>query len=176
MKGFGGPTPFGLVLLGIFAFFHDTRKRRSKYRTVSTTPKPDIWEDEKKQYEKQNVEAVNRMVAAHTDCTAEVFSVIALGWGQVNQFRKISPGEPVEIRRHKGWFKVFVENRYVCELYSGEQSLLPRIFDENIPFEAFLGGRNMQSAYRDTERDFCSIIIFYRIPGVPPTKVNIEVN
>lgn len=176
MKGFGGPTPLWLVILGILACFFDTKKRRKRCIPTSQPTQPDPWEEEKKKDELLNVESANRMLAAHADCTAEVFSVTALGWGQVYQFRKVRPGDPVEIRRYKGWFKVFVENRYVAELYAGEQSLLPRIFDENIPFEAFLGGRDMQSAYRDTERDFCSIIIFYRIPGVPPTKVTLQVN
>lgn len=176
MKGFGGPIPLWLIFAGILAFFFDSRKRRKKSKTTSKAPHPDLWEEEKKKDERQNVEAVKRMIAAHADCTAEVFNVVALGWGRVYQFRKVRPGDPVEIRRHNGLFKVYVENRYVSDIYAGEQSLLPRIFDENIPFEAFLGGRDMQSAYRDTERDFCSIIIFYRIPGVQPTKVNLEVN
>lgn len=176
MKGFGGPTPLWLAIFGIFAFFYDTRKRRSKFATTSQPSKPDAWEEEKRKDERQNVESVRRVIAAHADCTAEVFSVIALGWGQVYQFRKVRQGDPVEIRRYKGRFKVFVQDRYVADLYPGEQSLLPRIFDENFPFEAFLGGRNMQNAYYDTEYDSCSIIIFYRIPGVPPTKVNLEAN
>ena len=53
-----------------------------------------------------------------------------------------------------------------------KRSNIYRLFDENIPYEAYLGGRD--SAYlSDDDADFCSIIIFYKIDGIPPTKVNL---
>lgn len=173
MKGFGGDAPFFLVLLSIFAFFFDTRKRRSKPTSIASPEESDIWEEEKKREEQQNTEAAQRLVEAHADCTAEVINIIVWGWGRVYDFRKLRPGDPVEISRHKGEFKVFSHGRYIADLYPGKESRLPRIFDESIPFEAYLGGRDMRNAYVETERDYCSIIIFYRIPGVAPTKVNL---
>lgn len=161
-----GATLFGLVVAGIFSLFSGGRRRRRRTVATSQIPQPDP-------VRQANFSAMQRVVAMHTDCTAEVIDIIVTGHRHVSTFRLLSPGREVELRAYNDDIKVFAYGQYVCELIPRVGSNVPRLFAEKIPFEAYLGGRDM--AFLDNDSlDLCSIIIFYKLDGVPPTKVDLH--
>ncbi len=113
------------------------------------------------------------VVDAHREYTAEVFSFYVSGIKRVKTFRLLNPGDELEIRAVGNKFKVFAFGEYMNDLIIPESSHIPRLFKDKIPFETYLGGRDLDYIYND-EIDFASIIIFYKIDGVPPTKVLIQ--
>lgn len=120
---------------------------------------------------------IEKMVKAHADCTAEVFNVAVHGKNSVENAKwLIKPGDPVTLKMSKTSFKVlghiYSSLFYLGNFYPGASSMLPKLFADNIPFDAFLCGRD---SYQVTKNlIFISIIVFYRIDGIPPTKVNIH--
>lgn len=72
----------------------------------------------------------------------------------------------------KGEIKVFSYGDYISDLFTTSDSNLPRLFKEQVSFDAYLGGRN-RLFLEDDDYDSCSIIVFYKLDGVPPTKVNL---
>lgn len=123
---------------------------------------------------------VEKVVKAHSDCTAEIFEIMAFGRTRVERtMYSMTPGDRVELRRHDGVIKVYGFYHgtdltfYINDLLMiPATSLLPKLFDEDITFEAYLGGRDVYSSSKDMA--FLSIIVFYHIEGISPTKVNLH--
>lgn len=121
---------------------------------------------------------IEKVVKAHADCTAEVFKVAVIDRTPVENAKwLINPGDPVTLKKYKTYFKVlghsYTSLFYLGNFYPGASSMLPRLFADNIPFDAYLCGRD---SYQVTDNViFISIIVFYRIDGIPPTKVNIHI-
>lgn len=157
----------GMIAMGaVIAIMKAIRpKKRSRPTSVKETHKEEAQE---------NIDEMTAVVNAHKGYTAEVINVNVFGKRAVETFRLLRPGRAVEIRRNrKGDLKVYAYGEHICELIPAADSNIPRLLDDGIPFEAYLGGRDMAMMYSDTI-DFCSIIIFYRIDGIPPTTVNIR--
>lgn len=93
--------------------------------------------------------AMRKVVAEHEDCTAEVIKINVFGRRRVRTFRILSPGHKVELRMKKGDIKVFAYGEYVADLIPSPDSNLPRLLGEQIPFEAYLGGRDMCFMYNE---------------------------
>lgn len=125
----------------------------------STSDNPDIAE-------------MKKVVAEHNGWTAEVININVFGRRRVETFRLLSPGRKVELRMKNGDIKVFAYGEYISELIVSPDSSLPRLFNENITFDAYLGGRDQVFMY-DNTYDSCAIIVFYKIDGIPPTEVNV---
>lgn len=115
---------------------------------------------------------MQKVISEYEDYTAEVISINVFGRKRVSTFRLLSPGRKVDLRMSKGDIKVFAYGQYIADLITPASSNLPRLFEENIHFDAYLGGRDMAFLSHDTY-DSCSIIIFYKLEGIPPTKVNL---
>ena len=159
-----GTEIFALLVMGVLSFFFGRKKRRS----VERAP-----EKKGRTLEEVNMAAVKKVVDAHADCTAEVIDLLVFGRRRLSSFRCVWPGSPVELRMIRGDIKLFALGEYVAHPIVPNSSNLPRLFEENIPFEAYLGGRDL-AFMTDEEYDSCSIIVFYKLPGVPPTKVNLH--
>lgn len=118
------------------------------------------------------ISRVQKVVASHADCTAEVFNIFVSGAARVRIFSDLIPGDKVELRMRDEKVAVYAEGKYMSTPLLPATSRLPGLLESDEDVEAYLGGRDISSG-TDTA-DFCSIIAFYKIPGVPPTKVNIE--
>ncbi len=107
------------------------------------------------------------------DYTAEVIPFYVRGVSQVYSFRQANIGQRVEIKLIKHGLQVFYKNEFIANLYPDTGSRLEQLIRDKVRFNAYLGGRDLSYRF-DTDIDSCSVIVFYRLPGVPPTKVLIK--
>jgi len=120
-----------------------------------------------------NLSAMQKIVDAHKDFTAEIISFSVSGKHRVKNFRLLDPGDEIEVRSDGENFKLYAFDEYVTDLIIPESSHIPDLFKNKIPFDAYLGGRDLNFIHND-QMDFASLIFFYKIDGVPPTKVNLQ--
>lgn len=161
------PMPLPLVFLLVVYFIYQVCKpRRNSYRR-------NLGRDGLTPQERANVETMKKIVAQYEGYTAEVINFAVSGRKIVSYWREVPIGTPLEIRKDGILYYVYESGRRVYWFVKSEGSNIERLFDENIPFHAYLGGRN--GAFLSGEDlDFSSIIIFYKIDGVPPTKVDLQ--
>lgn len=118
---------------------------------------------------------LDRVIAGHADCTAEVLSLAVCDARNAARMKRLRPGDQVELRaRDKAYavgVDVYADGCRMGELLCGEESRVPSLVADGATVEAYLGGRDLDYYHHDC--DFCSIIVFYRIPGVPPTRVDV---
>ncbi len=127
--------------------------------------------EEKRQLE---FSIIKRVVDQHEDCTAEVVNLMVKGSRRVKISHRLKPGDRVELRLGKEGVELFAEDRYLADLFLlPEDSRIPGILRDGITYEAFLGGRDKVLSF-NPEADFISIIVFYKLPGVPPVKVDLK--
>lgn len=127
-------------------------------------------------YGEDRADMVNRnlhnIVAEHTDYTAEILSLGVYGETRAAKMKELKPGDYVELRYKNGEVAVYNDDMFMGTLLCPDNSHVPALLKSNCYVDAYLGGRDLAQFYSDN--DFCSIIAFYKIPGVPPTKVNLE--
>lgn len=153
----------GFITVGILELFS---RRRKRWETPEqSTPQPTE--------EEQNISAMQKVVAEYDGYSAEVFNISVFGRRRVETFRLLTPGKRVELKMKKGDIKVFAYGEYIAELIPPVGSNLERLFEEEVRFDAYLGGRDRVFLNSETY-DSCSIIVFYKLDGVPPTKVNLK--
>lgn len=117
---------------------------------------------------------LNRVIAEHDDCTAEVLSLAVCDARNAARMKCLQPGDEVELRAcDKGYtaVEVYAAGSRVGELMCVDGSRVPALVADGATVSAYLGGRDMEYFHADC--DFCSIIVFYRLQGVPPTRVNV---
>lgn len=115
---------------------------------------------------------MRRVVSEHSDCTAEVVNMCVLDYDRAKVISRLTPGDRVDLKLIDGTVTVYVEDKRIGEPQIPYTSRLPQILDDHIDFEAYLGGRDIQCCTANMQ--FVSIIVFYKIDGVPPTKVQLE--
>ena len=150
-----------LAIAGVMSLISRPKKRGVRHISHS----PSTQEDE-------NVFNVTKIITKHSDCTAEVIPINVFGRKKVETFRLLSPGREVDLIMKNGYIKVFAYGEFIADLITPETSLVPKLFQQGIHFDAYLGGRDRAFLY-DDGYDSCSIIIFYKMDGIPPTKVNV---
>lgn len=121
---------------------------------------------------KPYVDDVRKVVAKYADCTAEVVNVFVSGRKKVALMHVLTPGDRVELGLHDGLSALFVKGEYMTTLLLPDNSRIPNLLKNDVDINAFLGGRDVTASSVDAE--FCSVIAFYKIEGVPPTVVNIN--
>ena len=165
---FRAPTPPGVWLLtaaivGILSLLGRKKKRPSQAasakggasRRASSTP----------QAQQSYVSTMERIAREHSDFTAEVFNIIVSS--------QLAPGDRVDLRQKEGTVKVYAKGTRLADaILLDDDSRIPSVLADGISFDAYLGGRDV-SAGTDTI-DFLSIVVFYKIDGVPPTKLDIN--
>lgn len=151
---------FTLIAAGVLSLF-TSKKRRTYSKPTKLSPSEDPY-----------IAAMKKVVDEHNGWTAEVIKINVFGRRRVETFRLLSPGREIELRMKKGNIRVFAFGEYISELIVPPNSNLPRLFNEHISFDAYLGGRE-QVFMNDDTYDSCSIIVFYKLEGFPPTKVNL---
>ncbi len=107
------------------------------------------------------------------DYTAEVIPFWVRGVIPVHTFKQANIGQKLDIKLINHGLQVFYNNEYIADLYPDSGSRLEQLIRDNIRFHAFLGGRDMSYRF-DSDIDSCSVIVFYQLPGVPPTEVIIK--
>lgn len=161
------PLPLGLALaMPLILIYHLYSTRRKKLKS----PPPGY--DPLAPQKAKNISTMQEIVEAHADFTAEVFTVCVNGLAKVKTFRRLYPGDTVTMKLVDDDVQLYALGKYVCDMLIPEGSRLPELLRTGVAFEAYLGGRDMAYVY-DNTMDFASIIIFYKIPGVPPTQVNL---
>lgn len=150
-----GFTLFSLVAAGIMSLFRAPKKH---IRTSRPSQPP-------------CVSRVQEIVNTHSDCTVEVFNIFVKGRRSVRIFSDITPGDRVGLHLHGSTVTVTVGTARVATAVLPESSRLPEVIHGGHSFEAYLGGRDEQNV--SEEADFASIIVFYILDGVPPTRVNL---
>lgn len=169
------PMSFPVLVFLIVAFICYMRKTSPKKSQSSLFD--DLMDSEPMPLstrERENIAEMERVVAQYEGYTAEVFDITVFGRKKVDTFRLLNPGRKVELRKcSKELYEVLAFGDSVADLFAMEPSNLPQLFEENIPFYAYLGGRNRAFMSRD-DFDDCKIIVFYKMDGVPPTKVNLS--
>ena len=125
-----------------------------------------------KQHHEPYVSQVQRVLDDHADCTAELFNIFVHGRKRVAPFSSLTPGDRMEMTLHGDKISFYTDGTMVAEIDLPESSMLPEAFKTDIRPEAFLGGRDVANASEDAE--FATVIVFYKINGIPPTKIKIE--
>ena len=176
MKGIGS-----IGLWGILMFFFDQKKRKKRSTTyrpqhtyqASRTSQSNTFDHNLARKKRDNIERMKKIAALYTDHSAEVIPFFVRGKRRVETLRLLDPGNKVELRLNNGNIKVFAYGEYIAELLPDKGSHLEEVMNKGLTYHAYLGGRDL--AYMlDEDLDSCSIIVFYKLPGLPPTKVNIE--
>ncbi len=165
MKGIG-PMGIGPILLYLAGSLLLGRKN---HRAAASS----ALSQDRKRRERENTERMKNVIARFEGYTAEVLSLCVNGLKEVAACRKLNPGDKVDIRLVADEVKVYAGGEYIGWLYPKSDSRLMQLLKEGVGFSAFLGGRDQDNLWNQ-EIDFCSLIIFYKLPGVPPTKVNLE--
>lgn len=151
-----GVTLFSLLAVGIMSLFR-APKSHSRLSRSSQPPR---------------VSRMQKIVDAHRDCTAEVFNIFVKGRRSVRLFSDITPGDRVGLHLQGNSVTVSVGAARVASAILPPSSRLPEVINGGHSFDAYLGGRDEQNASEDA--DFASIIVFYILDGVPPTRVNLR--
>lgn len=160
------PLPI-VVILVVMCIWHLYSTRRKKLS------RPPVAYDPLATEKSDNLSAMQKIVDAHKDFTAEIILFSVSGKHRVKNFRLLDPGDEIEVRSDGENFRIYAFNEYVSDLIIPESSLIPDLFKNKIPFDAYLGGRDLHYIHND-RIDFASLILFYRIDGILPTKVNLQ--
>lgn len=152
-----------LILIGEFLFGKKKRSKPSVSQIDAST----------KQKRNNNCNRMKSIADRFQDHTAEVIPFWVRGRARVKKFREVNIGERVDLRLVDDDMKVFFDNEYIAELYPESGSRLEDVLIKGIRFNAYLGGRDLSYRF-DDNIDSCSIIVFYKFPGVAPTKVIIK--
>lgn len=157
---------FSLMTAGILSLFKSSKKTRTSGPAAGSTPATN--HSRSPYYDR-----VQKVVAAHADCTAEIFNIFVHGAGKVRIFSELIPGDRVDLRLRDDEVSVYVDGKYMSTpLLLSDSSRLRSLLESDADIDAFLGGRDVSCCSDDAE--FCSIIAFYKIKGVPPTRISVE--
>ena len=177
MKGLIGSTPFLFVIFGIIMFYLDAIRGKKKHSDVKHSVSDDGTSENCifDQMRRENLEAIQKICESHTEYTAEIVK-IRVFYDDIWTWRRVKVGDPVTVSydTKRGIAIVKTHNIRVAKFdYRKETTGLAEVFEQGKPFEAYLGGRDI-NLINVPVLDVCSIIFFYKLPGIPPTKVNLH--
>lgn len=115
---------------------------------------------------------MRRIVDEHTGYTAEVFKLYVSGHRKVSIISRLIPGDRVDLKLIGEDVWVMVNGERIEDPVLPDNSRIPQILTEHIHYDAYLGGREVMVCSPTFE--IVSIIVFYKIDGVPPTKVDLK--
>ena len=163
MKGIGSLPPWMLVFMavGFGIYLWKTRRR------VSRRAESQLYDEQRR-----NVDTMRRIVNDHQDFTAEVINFAVFGERKARKSKLLAVGTRLNIKREGDKYVIWVHHEPLAELLMPDASLLPRVIEEKHPVDVYLGGRDTTNCNENF--DACSLIAFYKLAGVPPTKVSLE--
>ena len=171
----------GVAILGfLFEELFKTLRRISsaKHRHTTRQSSATISQLPDNNLEKQtqeNLERLQQVADSHKDYSAEVIPYYIKGKNRVKTFRLLNPGNEVELRLHDDDIKILAFGEYITDLLILKESHLQEVMKHGLPFHAYLGGRDPEYRYND-DFDLGNVIVFYKIEGLPPTQVTIQIN
>ena len=114
------------------------------------------------------------IIAQHSDCTAEVVNVFVSGEENARVSNSVGVGDRVALSIDEDDFVCLkIGGHNVAEILAlPESSQIPALIKGGSNMVVFVGGRNVGMVSDTT--DCLSLIVFYHLPGVPPTKVSLE--
>lgn len=177
------PTPiliFAIVLFISYAFKHRSRGSNS-YLRITGCPNTDP-------------KRVKDLIADHDGYSAELYEVMACTKNTVKLSKKYVPGDRLKLVSDVCRICVEIDGINIGDLmdlnrnlnyklpisvrYDGQhskeiKSQLNNILKNNIPYKAYMIDRNIKMSDSDC-LDWFAVVIFFKIPGIPPTKFDIK--
>ena len=157
-----------VIIFGIMIFGRKRLKSRKTYTRQDSAPTYTPAQS------KRDYSAIGEVVKAHSDCTAEVVDVFVKGLSSVAISSSTPIGSKVELSlQANNLVHLIIKGNDVATLYLlPSDSRIPLLLRNGTSVECFLGGRDVSAL--TSKVDFISIIAFYKMQGVPPTKVEIK--
>ena len=140
-----GPMPLPLTLLAIADFCLSLTKK--KRFTRKPEPLPEI-----------NLQRIEDIYASHQGMQYEEIEIQILDPVYSKLSYKKQPGDPLYLRYENGNIYLIMNAVKICAVYPRYGSALKYIFENNLPFEAYLKSR----AFKNKGiYDFFTIVIFF---------------
>lgn len=161
-------TIISLIVMGIMVGISKAQKK-SRRTSVANFD----WNAVPPSMTQQRKSTMRKITEQHSDCSAEIFSFCAFDKNTVNALDDMDVGDRVwvELNRKFNDYVIFA-NCYEKRL---DESLIPpgshlkQVLQKYVPCEAYLGGKGYIG-----DGISGNIIVFYKLDGVPPTKVELE--
>lgn len=158
------PLPLPILILLVISFVCYLYKHRDRTANLSDFPT---------RVPTSEPSLIQSVIDSHTDCTAEIFDVCSYTLNTNPVTMKHVPGDPVELKMVDGNVAVYIDGTFINKLYPTKGSLLKQVVESGHRFHAYIWSRDMEAS-NPNWMDFLSVVIFYKMEGVPPTKVNLN--
>lgn len=156
------PMPLPILLLLVIAFICYLNKHRDKKGNLSNSFPKCLPETVPSR--------IRSVVEVHSDCTAEIIDVCSYTLVTNPITMRHIPGDPVELKMEDGAVAVYIDGSKITQLYYLPDSRIKQILKSGHKFDAYIFERDMEAS-NPNWMDFLKIIVFYKLDGIPPTKV-----
>lgn len=165
-------SPGGVLMAAVFSgvskLWHGIRRAGSGSRlTVPTT----IQEAYGKEKADQAIRKLREAVRINDDCTMEQVSFFVEGGHRSDLSKSLRPGDYVDFRIRGNEVSLYVDGEFIASNTLPDKS---RLRSRKLTYgpETVFVSRDWSYLYSDV--DFISVAFFFRMPGVAPTKVDVE--
>lgn len=158
------PMPLPVLALLVVALVCYLHKHRDKKLLYHDLPKIDS---------SPHLDRIEEIVKKHRDCTAIICDANAYSFEKAQITTKHIPGDPVVLKIVDGRLSLFVDGFFITSLYFVNDPNINGIVERGDAYDAYIFERDI-AASSPKWMDFISIIIFYKMDGVPPTDVKID--
>lgn len=169
-----GASLLALAVAAILKLIPGKNKKRKQAQVAPSCHSDDSYYGSavRAKEEQPYMSIMQRIVDEHADYTAEVFQLFVSGHRKAGIISRLIPGDRVALKLIGDDVWVTVNGREIEYPVLPDSSRLPQVLSEHIHYEAYLGGREVQVCTPTFE--IVSIIVFYKIDGVPPTNVDLR--
>lgn len=159
------PMSFPVLVFLIVAFICYMHKHRNKKVNLSPSfPK---------RAPRTIPSRIKAVVDEHRGFTAEIIDVCSYTLNTNPITMKHIPGDPVELKMVDDNVAVFIDGAIITTLYCIEDSRLKQVVESGRKFYAYIFERDMEAS-NPNWMDFLKVIVFYKLDGVPPTIINLN--
>jgi len=169
-----GASLFALAVAAILKLIPGKNKKRKQAQVAPSCHSDDssYGSAVRAKEEQPYMSIMQRIVDEHADYTAEVFQLFVTKPWKVSIVSRLIPGDRVGLKLIDDEVWVTVNGKIVDDPALPLNSRLPQVLSEHIHYDAYLGGREI--AVCTPTLEVVSIIVFYKIDGVPPTNVDLR--
>lgn len=157
------PMPLPILLLLVTACICYLHKHRSKKVKLSNSFPKSVPETIPSR--------IRSVVEAHSDYTAEIIDVCSYTLNTNPVTMRHVPGDPVELKMVDGAVAVYIDGTLITKLYYLPDSRLKQVVESGHKFYAYIFDRDKEAS-NPNWMDFLKVIVFYKLDGIPPTKVS----
>lgn len=165
-------SPGGVVIAAIFSgvsrLWHGVRRAGSGPRLTVPTTMQEAYGKEKAD---QAISKLREAVKINDGCTVEQVSFFVKGEHRSDLSKSLRPGDYVDFRLRGNEVSLYVDGEFIA---SGTLPDKSRLRSRKLTYgpEAVFVSRDW--SYLHSDVDFISVAFFYRMPGVAPTRVDVE--